>query len=165
MARRDNCQGRVDPMNKYRIVRSFLISSAAALLLAGCGGSAPLMRQESSPSVSLEAGPEQLGQALPQLAGLPQGEGLGLRTTANTSSSLLDRAPVMQSGGNSAVWSAGSLSLTPAAAGEMAWAIFEVFEFPLDGSIVPSSFTSSPQSGFYIGFADYDGERWKLRRA
>jgi hypothetical protein len=117
-------------------------------------------------SGGVQAGPQAIpsappDQALPDLRGLPSRGGTPLRSASTVVYELLDHAPVLSSGGASALYEPLLLTLDPSQNGGLAWAVFELYDFPSDGSIAPEAVSTFADAGLYVGVSDYGAGTWR----
>jgi hypothetical protein len=91
---------------------------------------------------------------------LPAGQGEPLRAASAVSIELLTALPVQSSPGGSASAASGSLSLDPALNGGMAWAIYELYDFPEDGSVTPELVSASTDADCYLSVSNFTDECW-----
>src|SRR5690348_3643585 len=112
-------------------MRAFYIMLVLGLLILAAGSSCSGTGARQPEASTLPA--QSMQRGIPEPCSLPHG--LGLRQVSSENMELLDSLPVAQSPGASSSAGIGSLTLTPAQNGGMAWAIYELFDFPGDGSV------------------------------
>jgi hypothetical protein len=142
------------------------VLSCLALGLAGCAGSSGVLTGTPEQSDASVIAPVVPGTRLelPGLGTLPASAGLSVRAARSVSHQLLGHAPVATSGAASAVYQGGGLSLRPSLNGGLAWAVFELFDFPDDGSLQPGSITVGADGQFYLGVSNYTAKHWHFEK-
>jgi hypothetical protein len=103
---------------------------------------------------------QQAGQGLPSLSSLPRGAGLPLRGVSDAYYELLDRAPVMTSPNGSAAYGSGELTIDLSKSEGFAWAVFELYDFPSDGSVRPLDITLGSNVDCYVSASNYSDGVW-----
>jgi hypothetical protein len=134
------------------------LAALSFLALGGCGSSKLRDLAASEPGITTPTVQDET--RLPGLGGLPAGQGRSLSVVILPSYQLLDNAPVSTSGAASAVYSNGSITLKPAQAGGVAWAIFELFDFPKNGTIKADSVSTSGTGHYFAGISNYARKKW-----
>ncbi len=148
-------------MGRNSLVR--VLSLAFLLLLSACSSSQKNTEVLlSGRTLPLEEPAAATGNPyLPALSSLPSGRGTGLRSTSGVLHELLLHPPVKTSPAG-ADYGNELLSLDPLAAGGVAFAVFELYDFPTDGSISADKVLSSADGSYFLAFSDFSGGRWTL---
>jgi len=134
-----------------RSVHTLLLYALLALLTA-CGG-------DRSSSYAAPSRPTEKPR-LPELNELAQGAGISLKGSSSESLELLNALPVSTSPGGSASAQIGSLSLNPALNAGFAWAVYELYDFQSDGSVLPELVSAATDGNCYLGISNFSAQVW-----
>jgi uncharacterized protein (TIGR03790 family) len=132
-----------------------LLTVCAAVALLSCGNVSAPPTHPGGAEAGRDAG---LAQSLPALESLPYPHA-PLRRASDAAYELLDNPPVLQATGG-VTYMPGQVSLDPAAAGGLAWAVFALNGFPVDHATYPTAVEIVPSAPCWIGYSDYSRARW-----
>lgn len=131
------------------VVSTLLLLAVSGACTGGGGGPDPAPGPLTGP-----------GHSLPGLGGLPSGAGLPIRGASDAHYQLLDHAPVMTSPNESAMYWGGDMDLDPSKNDGFAWAVFELYDFPSDGSVRPLDITIEANQDCYLSVSNYSDGVW-----
>lgn len=133
-----------------------VVCAAAALWAAGCGG-------DGNHLISIERGQPEL--QLPDLSSLPPASG-GHAVMAEDPAeyNLLLVDPILASPAGT-IQDGDVLSLDPAANDGMAWAIYALPGFPIDGSIMPTAVAvDKTMPEVWVALSNYSSSGWEFKQ-